>query len=43
MGVLRKVNMMKNDILITILLIIISIPGIIITLAKLKLALLFLQ
>nr|DAR95547.1 MAG TPA: hypothetical protein [Caudoviricetes sp.] len=34
---------MKNDILITILLIIISIPGIIITLAKLKLALLFLQ
>lgn len=34
---------MKNDILITLLLLVISIPGIVIALAKLKLALLFLQ
>nr|DAU84646.1 MAG TPA: Toxin Ibs, type I toxin-antitoxin system [Caudoviricetes sp.] len=34
---------MKKDIIIILIMLIISIPGIIITLAKLKLALMFLQ
>jgi len=42
MGVLGGMYM-KKDIIIILIMLVISIPGIIITLAKLKLALMFLQ